>query len=72
MLKRNYANDKKYRQSLWQCVSCKTEIDTQSHVMWCDAYSELRKNVNFDNNKDLAKYIGDILKIREKLDDHNG
>ena len=67
-VKRNYANDKLYRQSLWQCISCKNAIDTQSHVMWCEAYRELRKNVNLDDNKDLAKYIGDVLKLREKLD----
>ena len=67
-VKRNFKNERKYRQSLWQCISCKSAIDTQSHVMWCEAYREIRKNVNFENNKDLAKYIGDVLKIREKLE----
>ena len=28
----------------------------------------IRNNLNFDNNKDVAKYISDVLKIREKLE----
>ena len=67
-VKRNFKNDKIYRQSLWQCVSCKKCIDTQSHMMQCEAYSEFRQNLNFDNNKDLAKYIAEVLKIREKIE----
>ena len=67
-VKRNFSNDKMYRQSLWQCASCKTSIDTQSHMLWCESYRELRENLHLDNNKDLANYIAKILKIREKLD----
>ena len=50
-VKRNYSNDTLYRQSLWQCVSCKKCIDTQSHMMWCDSYRDLRENSNFEDNK---------------------
>ena len=67
-VKRNYPNDPKYRQSLWQCVGCKSAIDTQSHVMWCQAYSDLRKNKDFNDDKDLANYIEEVLKIRETID----
>ena len=67
-VKRNYSNDKLYRQSLWQCVSCKKCIDTQSHIMWCESYKDLREHSNFNDNKDLAAYISKILKIREKID----
>ena len=66
-IKRNYSNDKGYRQSLWQCPSCNISIDTQSHIMWCESYKELRENLNFDDNKDLANYIGKVLKIRENM-----
>ena len=37
-------------------------------MMWCESYRELRENLNFDDNMDLAQYIGKILKIREKMD----
>ena len=67
-VKRNFSNDKLYRQSLWQCSSCKTCIDTQSHMLWCESYKELRQNLKLDNNKDLANYIAKVLKIREKID----
>ena len=67
-VKRNYPNDPKYRQSLWQCAGCNSAIDTQSHVMWCQAYSDLRKNKDFNDDKDLANYIEEVLKIRETID----
>ena len=43
-------------------------MDTQSHMLWCESYKDLRENLNFDDNKDLAKYIGKVLEIREKMD----
>ena len=58
----------KYRQSLWQCPSCKKCIDTQSHIMWCESYREYRENLNFDDNRELAKYIGKVLNVREKVE----
>ena len=67
-VKRNFSNDIMYRQSLWQCISCKECIDTQSHMMWCISYSEFRENLNFNDNKDLASYIAQVLKIREKME----
>ena len=43
-------------------------MDTQSHMLWCESYKDLREHLNFDDNKDLAKYIGKVLEIREKMD----
>ena len=67
-VKRNYSHDKRNIDSLWKCDSCKQCIDTQSHMMWCEAYRGIRENLNFNDNKDLALYIGKVLDIREKLD----
>ena len=63
----NFSSDEKYRKELWQCDSCQSAIDTQSHVMWCSAYTELREDKNFNNDKDIAKYIQEVLKIRSNL-----
>ena len=67
-VKRNFSNDKIFRQSLWQCISCRECIDTQSHMMWCVSYSQFRKNLNLNDNKDLATYIAQVLEVREEMD----
>ena len=64
----NFKNDKKYSGNNWKCESCESGfIESQSHLIWCHAYSHLRegKNLNFD--KDLTEYISKVLNIREEL-----
>ena len=56
-VKWNYQNDVKNRAQLWQCSSCQSSIDTQSHITWCPAYSDLRENRSLENDKDLAGSI---------------
>ena len=67
-VKRNYPNEPKYRQDLWKCISCQSNIDTQSQMLWCEAYKNLRKDRDIDNDKDLANFILEVLEIRRKLD----
>ena len=67
-VKKNFTNDPKYRKDLWKCISCKTNIDTQSHVLWCDAYKNLRQGKDINNDKDLATYIMEVFEIRRKLE----
>ena len=38
-----------------------------SHVLWCPSYSELRLNRNLDEDKDLARYLHEVMLIRTKL-----
>ena len=64
----NYPSDVKYMKEMWRCDSCQSAIDTQSHVMWCSAYTELRKNKDLSNDRDIAKYIQQVLNIRSKVD----
>ena len=67
-VKMNFPNDINYRKELWMCSSCQSAIDTQSHVIWCSAYSKLRENRTLTSDKDLAKYLQEVLKIRSDLD----
>ena len=53
--------------TLWQCDSCQTSIETQSHIMWCPAYSELRVGKDINSDDHLIEYVKKVLKIREKL-----
>ena len=67
-VKFNYRNDKKNSSENWVCDSCESSaIETQSHIMWCEAYSHLRSGLNFKSDQDLTKYLSDVLKIREEL-----
>ena len=51
----------------WLCDSCETAIDSQSHVVWCPAYSKLRAGKNLDSDKDLIEYFNKVLAIRSEL-----
>ena len=66
-VKFNYKNDKQNRQELWRCDSCQTAIDTQSHILWCPSYKELRSGKDINNDRDLVNYIQNVMKIREQL-----
>ena len=41
-VKFDYKHMSQNERSLWQCDSCEKAIESQSHIMWCPAYSELR------------------------------
>lgn len=61
----NYKNKKSYRDELWLCDSCKSSIETQSHLLWCHTYKNLCEGMNLKNDKDLVKYFQQVLKYRE-------
>ena len=66
-VKMNYMSDFQNMKDLWQCDSCQRNIDSMNHVLWCPSYSELRINRNLDDDKDLARYLHDVMIIRSKL-----
>ena len=64
----NYRNDPKYSAELWRCSSCMSgHIESQSHLLYCDAYADLRADKDINNNSDLVEYIKNVLTVREKL-----
>ena len=66
-VKFNYSHDKNHSKDLWKCDSCETSIDTQSHILWCPSYSDLRIGKNIDDDSDLIEYIKKVMSVREKL-----
>ena len=66
-VKYNYKHDKGYSLELWKCDSCLSNIETQSHILWCPAYQELRTGKSLESQEDLVNYIKNVLAIREKL-----
>ena len=68
-VKMNFMNDPKYSSEIWRCDSCKTgAIESQSHVLHCQAYKKLREGKDLNNDKDVADYFRGVLLIRSKLD----
>ena len=63
----NYKHDPVNLATLWNCDSCQSAIETQGHILWCPAYSDLRQDKDINNDKHLIEYIQKVLQIREKL-----
>ena len=66
-VKMNYMSDLKNIQSIWLCGSCERSIDSMGHILWCPR-TEVRKR--FENDKDLAKYLLDVLIIRSRQENY--
>ena len=62
----NRKSDKKFAAELWRCDQCKS-LDTQSHIVWCPAFSTLREGKDLNNDDDLVSYFQDVLRIRNNL-----
>ena len=64
-IKFNYSA--KYEKELWLCDSCCSSIETQSHLLFCPAYSTLRVGKDLSNDDHLIAYIQSVMHIRTKL-----
>ena len=64
----NFKNDRTNRKDLWLCDSCEKAIESQSHLLWCPAYKNLREGKSLDSDKDLVTYIQSVLLLRDNLD----
>ena len=40
---------------------------TQTHIIHCPAYKELREGKSLDSDEDVAEYFGKVLKLRDQL-----
>ena len=65
--KMNFKNKDNYSKELWQCDSCEKSIESQSHLLWCPAYANLRDGKNLRDDKDLIVYIKKVMQVREEL-----
>ena len=63
--KKNFRHNPDYIKEEFICDSCMTEVDENTHVMYCESYKELRANKDLSNSdRDLAEYLREILKLR--------
>ena len=64
-LRMNQQSDKHNAKNLWKCTEC-GNIDTQSHILWCPFFANLREGKSMDNDLDLVNYFREAFKIREE------
>ena len=63
-LKANFKNNPAFRKEGWICDGCELEIETNSHVMNCRAYDQVRVGKNLESEKDLILYFREVMKLR--------
>ena len=64
----NYKNNPQYAKQLWKCENCEN-ISTESHILWCSGFQHLREGKDLKSDKDLAKYLQAVVKIRSRNED---
>ena len=66
--KLNMKSSAKFSNELWKCDFCQM-LDSQSHIMWCSAFSSLREGKNIADDADLVAYFQQVFKIREQFEE---
>ena len=65
--KMNQSSEKANWESLWKCQAC-GKVDTQSHIIHCVAYKDLRIGKSLHSDAEVAEYFKAVLKQREIYD----
>ena len=63
----NFKNKEEYRKEGYLCEKCETEVDENTHVLFCPAFRELREGKDVNNDQELAEYLREVLSIRMQL-----
>ena len=62
----NFPSYKKYEASGWRCRACPYMVrEDQDHLTHCSGYSDLKIGIDFDNDAELVKFYGKVMKRRE-------
>ena len=57
-----------YKGKDMQCEGCSMEVDTQSHVLVCEAYKDLREDKVLSSDEGVINYFRQVIKRRMKED----
>ena len=61
----NYKSDPKYMRDMWKCNYC-GRIDSESHILFCELFKDLRNGKDLENDKDLATYLFKVNLISKR------
>ena len=67
----NFKHDKKNVVTGIACVACGLEEESNSHVMQCAEFEDLREGRDLKNNSDLINFFRDVMTRREKIEKGN-
>ena len=66
--KMNFSSKRANVETSWKCHSCMSgSIETQSHILYCEAYRGLREGKSLSSDKDIVEYFRKVMEIRDKL-----
>ena len=65
--KNNFKNRPEYKKQGYLCDSCQSQVDENTHVLFCPSYSSLREGKSLKNDVHLAQYLQKVLEIRTNL-----
>ena len=75
----NFPSDQEFSRKLWTCSGCTQDKpsqghdqvvgyrDTQTHILSCEGYADLRENKDLTCDKDLVKYFSLVIKKRLEI-----
>ena len=64
-VKMNFKGNVSYARELWKCTHCRNQ-DSESHLLWCPKYEDMRKDLNLRNDSDLCNYLQNVFKSRSE------
>ena len=65
--KMNFLNNPVFKAEMWQCDSSRSCVDSQSHILYCTAYQQLRVGKFLISDQNIVSYFKEVLAIRLKL-----
>ena len=66
--KMNFSSERVNIETSWKCrACCSGAIETQSHILYCEAYQPLREGKSLSSDEDIVEYLRKVYELREKL-----
>lgn len=66
--KMNFSSERVNIETSWKCrACCSGAIETQSHILYCEAYKPLREGKSLSSDEDIVDYYRKVSELREKL-----
>ena len=63
----NYSHNNKYQATGWQCQACVLQVrEDQDHLSVCQGYSDLRQDLDLENDNDLVEFFRQVMARRER------
>ena len=65
--KMNFFNKQVFKAKMWRCDSCRSCADSQSHILYCMAYQQLREGKSLSSDQDIVSSFEEVSPTGLKL-----